>query len=138
MSIELIQENARRGFCYFFFFSSRRRHTRFDCDWSSDVCSSDLGLGTGGSTGVAAGEEGAGVSEPPAARRRRAITNAGGDYVDVSQVDRSQRSQRRRQRLASGASAGNAAGAGGIGVAKRAKDSEAAFARGIGSATARR
>src|SRR2546430_13637388 len=31
---------CRRGF--FFFFSSRRRHTRFDCDWSSDVCSSDL------------------------------------------------------------------------------------------------
>src|SRR5256886_14900829 len=27
-----------------FFFSSRRRHTRFDCDWSSDVCSSDLRL----------------------------------------------------------------------------------------------
>src|SRR2546430_12037932 len=25
-----------------FFLSSRRRHTRFDCDWSSDVCSSDL------------------------------------------------------------------------------------------------
>src|SRR5688572_19463002 len=29
-------------FVFFFFFSSRRRHTRFDCDWSSDVCSSDL------------------------------------------------------------------------------------------------
>src|SRR6266567_5529935 len=29
-------------FSVFFFFSSRRRHTRFDCDWSSDVCSSDL------------------------------------------------------------------------------------------------
>src|SRR5689334_21039127 len=28
---------------YFFFFSSRRRHTRWNCDWSSDVCSSDLG-----------------------------------------------------------------------------------------------
>src|SRR5436190_14878984 len=27
-----------------FFFSSRRRHTRSLCDWSSDVCSSDLGL----------------------------------------------------------------------------------------------
>src|SRR5688572_32474212 len=27
---------------FLFFFSSRRRHTRFDCDWSSDVCSSDL------------------------------------------------------------------------------------------------
>src|SRR2546430_11768866 len=30
---------------YIFFFSSRRRHTRFDCDWSSDVCSSDLTSG---------------------------------------------------------------------------------------------
>src|SRR5207253_6919228 len=28
--------------CYFFFFSSRRRHTRWPRDWSSDVCSSDL------------------------------------------------------------------------------------------------
>src|SRR5205085_7580285 len=27
---------------FFFFFSSRRRHKIFDCDWSSDVCSSDL------------------------------------------------------------------------------------------------
>src|SRR5689334_1329827 len=30
-------------FLFFFFFSSRRRHTRWNCDWSSDVCSSDLG-----------------------------------------------------------------------------------------------
>src|SRR5438477_9229486 len=29
---------------FFFFFSSRRRHTRLTCDWSSDVCSSDLKL----------------------------------------------------------------------------------------------
>src|SRR5438477_172335 len=29
-------------FFFFFFFSSRRRHTRLTCDWSSDVCSSDL------------------------------------------------------------------------------------------------
>src|SRR6266436_4622802 len=29
---------------FFFFFSSRRRHTRCSRDWSSDVCSSDLGL----------------------------------------------------------------------------------------------
>src|SRR5437870_13403581 len=28
--------------CEFFFFSSRRRHTRWPRDWSSDVCSSDL------------------------------------------------------------------------------------------------
>src|SRR5690242_21210864 len=30
---------------FFFFFSSRRRHTRLTCDWSSDVCSSDLRTG---------------------------------------------------------------------------------------------
>src|SRR2546430_621739 len=37
------QEAAERRPCVLlFFFSSRRRHTRFDCDWSSDVCSSDL------------------------------------------------------------------------------------------------
>src|SRR6266480_6224053 len=33
-----------------FFFSSRRRHTRLTCDWSSDVCSSDLP--SGASTGA--------------------------------------------------------------------------------------
>src|SRR2546427_147419 len=37
--------NAIVYISYFFFFSSRRRHTRFDCDWSSDVCSSDLLFG---------------------------------------------------------------------------------------------
>src|SRR6266481_7378553 len=31
-----------RGRSGIFFFSSRRRHTRWNCDWSSDVCSSDL------------------------------------------------------------------------------------------------
>src|SRR2546429_6124034 len=31
----------------FFFFSSRRRHTRCSRDWSSDVCSSDLGFYSG-------------------------------------------------------------------------------------------
>src|SRR2546429_9150836 len=41
----------------FFFFSSRRRHTRCSRDWSSDVCSSDLGHG-GRSR---AGRRGAGV-----------------------------------------------------------------------------
>src|SRR5256885_9732538 len=32
-----------RAFRLVFFFSSRRRHTRLQGDWSSDVCSSDLG-----------------------------------------------------------------------------------------------
>src|SRR5256885_6603945 len=35
--------NTRAVSCLFFF-SSRRRHTRLQGDWSSDVCSSDLGL----------------------------------------------------------------------------------------------
>src|SRR5205807_7260478 len=35
----------------FFFFSSRRRHTRLQGDWSSDVCSSDLHRVPGGSAG---------------------------------------------------------------------------------------
>src|SRR2546430_11960115 len=37
-----LRARGYRPDCFFFFFSSRRRHTRFDCDWSSDVCSSDL------------------------------------------------------------------------------------------------
>src|SRR3712207_3370179 len=37
------------------FFSSRRRHTRYWRDWSSDVCSSDLGHGAGGTPSAAAG-----------------------------------------------------------------------------------
>src|SRR5688572_31655549 len=55
-------------FCsvFFFFFSSRRRHTRFDCDWSSDVCSSDLGVALPG---------------PPRGRRarRRVAERSGGN-----------------------------------------------------------
>src|SRR5690348_18390532 len=48
-----------------FFFSSRRRHTRWTGDWSSDVCSSDLAAdsGAGGSAlvrGVSPGADGAG------------------------------------------------------------------------------
>src|SRR2546430_3613804 len=55
--------------CSFFFFSSRRRHTRFDCDWSSDVCSSDLGVDVA---------QGGGITAPHGQRlgeeeRRRAV-----------------------------------------------------------------
>src|SRR5688500_20410853 len=38
----------------FFFFSSRRRHTRLQGDWSSDVCSSDLRPRPGGPFALAA------------------------------------------------------------------------------------
>src|SRR5688500_20294397 len=41
-----------------FFFSSRRRHTRLQGDWSSDVCSSDLGgLNTGAEAMLDLGDE---------------------------------------------------------------------------------
>src|SRR5256885_6867621 len=43
----------------YFFFSSRRRHTRLQGDWSSDVCSSDLSLRP--------------ASSPPTCRARRRI-----------------------------------------------------------------
>src|SRR5256886_4503203 len=35
-------QEPRGALVHVVFFASRRRHTRFDCDWSSDVCSSDL------------------------------------------------------------------------------------------------
>src|SRR5205085_6516811 len=41
----VLRRPASSGFGFFiskFFFSSRSRHTRIDCDWSSDVCSSEL------------------------------------------------------------------------------------------------
>src|SRR5260370_2894305 len=43
-TMEARETGSRSGMCLVcpFFFSSRRRHTRFKCDWSSDVCSSDL------------------------------------------------------------------------------------------------
>src|SRR5260370_11757493 len=44
-----------------FFFSSRRRHTRFKCDWSSDVCSSDLSGARGGTVSVCQKEYCAGL-----------------------------------------------------------------------------
>src|SRR3989344_1506879 len=36
-----------------FFFSSRRRHTRLTCDWSSDVCSSEITKRSGAKTKIA-------------------------------------------------------------------------------------
>src|SRR5215475_232644 len=53
-----------------FFFSSRRRHTSFSRDWSSDVCSSDLGLAGEGAVGM------------PAARTPRAHADWGSGERD--------------------------------------------------------
>src|SRR5436309_4549019 len=51
--IDIMQVKVRCNACfipdsyYSIFFSSRRRHTRFSRDWSSDVCSSDLWTSSG-------------------------------------------------------------------------------------------
>src|SRR5688572_33264711 len=69
-----------------FFFSSRRRHTRFDCDWSSDVCSSICALADVRSVHVAA--EVAGPESTPR-------FFAGGRDRDAAE-HRPQRSEERR------------------------------------------
>src|SRR5690606_40811157 len=50
-----------------FFFSSRRRHTSFSRDWSSDVCSSDLALRRGGRPGRGAARPAGDPYRAPAA-----------------------------------------------------------------------
>src|SRR5256885_8411070 len=47
-----------------FFFSSRRRHTRLQGDWSSDVCSSDLERGLGGAPAGLCPQAGVGIALP--------------------------------------------------------------------------
>src|SRR5690625_8004556 len=60
-----------------FFFSSRRRHTRWPRDWSSDVCSSDLGGAGRGCPGQR------GATDRPADHRARA---GGGQAAPAERV----------------------------------------------------
>src|SRR5207247_3186683 len=68
----------------FFFFSSRRRHTRSTRDWSSDVCSSDLG------SAIVTGAGGGGQGRAVALRLARE-----GAAVVISDVDESRSEERR-------------------------------------------
>src|SRR5205085_6916409 len=63
-----------------FFFSSRRRHTRFDCDWSSDVCSSDLDILTDRSRlaeNAAPASAGTAILQPRSENRAQCPVQAG-------------------------------------------------------------
>src|SRR5260221_3681351 len=62
-----------------FFFSSRRRHTRSLCDWSSDVCSSDLNRGSFGEGIKGNAVKLAQIPEHPAVEIARAAL---GDGID--------------------------------------------------------
>src|SRR5205085_4478076 len=60
---------------------SRRRHTRFDCDWSSDVCSSDLNAAFNGTIQV----PGAGLFTNKAVFIHRAtVANSAGDFTKIT------------------------------------------------------
>src|SRR6266699_4773068 len=102
---------------FFFFFSSRRRHTRCGRDWSSDVCSSDLGVADGDAGNVGDGVERAGSAvkrnaEIAGARLGRRIflsrgssdcrqqTEKKGEGVDALETDHKLFFQRRSPRTA--------------------------------------
>src|SRR5690242_21865151 len=68
----------------FFFFSSRRRHTRLTCDWSSDVCSSDLQVYV---DGVLSARDGRATLNLPTGRWRLELVRPG---YRTETVDRSE------------------------------------------------
>src|SRR2546430_13084140 len=98
--MELVVEGALLTYvsCVFFFFSSRRRHTRFDCDWSSDVCSSDLAAcpSRGSSAPHSCACRGRGFQRraPPHARGRRQALAPSAPVRDVQ--ERASGSEERR------------------------------------------
>src|SRR5690606_39422370 len=80
-------------FVLFFFFSSRRRHTRFSRDWSSDVCSSDLKLPVIAESFTGTGESSRDIKTTTS---DKLIQDAASRYADKN-VDESQiRSEERR------------------------------------------
>src|SRR6266550_6200751 len=66
-------------FFVFFFFSSRRRHTRCSRDWSSDVCSSDLGVRS---------RVGVDLAAVPGSRDDRTVPHDRGPDRDVAMLPR--------------------------------------------------
>src|SRR6266566_194948 len=73
----------------FFFFSSRRRHTRLQGDWSSDVCSSDLAE-VGAAVGAARAAFGGWAGTPPAERAavlRAIAAGVRGRIEELAQVE---------------------------------------------------
>src|SRR2546428_6407703 len=80
----------------YFFFSSRRRHTRSDRDWSSDVCSSDLPQPDGGQEPQGYVE---GVQQPALRSEERRVgksVDLGGRRIIKKKKKKSRQSSSRR------------------------------------------
>src|SRR3712207_9054651 len=78
-----------------FFFSSRRRHTRYWRDWSSDVCSSDLVLAPNGRPFTSASIGAAVATRAIMADLRAGMDGAGGGPPPFAKADRSRSEERR-------------------------------------------
>src|SRR5437762_9857228 len=82
----------------FFFFSSRRRHTRYIGDWSSDVCSSDLrtmGMARDRNSRRARACQKSASRDQNAQRRERTSATAEGEAVAGDAVTRIRSEERR-------------------------------------------
>src|SRR2546429_9614955 len=71
----------------FIFFSSRRRHTRCSRDWSSDVCSSDLGGGAGMGCEATLHSREAASYFRPMGFWRRLFGGSGADEINPQRLD---------------------------------------------------
>src|SRR5207253_7017267 len=73
------------------FFSSRRRHTRWPRDWSSDVCSSDLRCYMDGEVSITVRDEGKGFDsntvEDPTSHENLLFTHGRGIYLMKTLMD---------------------------------------------------
>src|SRR5439155_18689829 len=100
---QLIRLHSRRNI-FIFFFSSRRRHTRWPRDWSSDVCSSDLAkdwepFAISLLAKLLGGSDAARLHQV-LVRERRVATSVGADYEMVRSEERRVGKEWRCRRLA--------------------------------------
>src|SRR5689334_24671385 len=79
-----------------FFFSSIRRHTRWNCDWSSDVCSSDLSITRCGSGQNAKNQQTRFEPSEPLKKASRSHGNIDNSHERLLDAGLSQMSQLRR------------------------------------------
>src|SRR3712207_7653687 len=80
-------EGPKASSLEYFFFSSRRRHTRYWRDWSSDVCSSDLGTPL---------DDSAWIARPPGYAESSRSAERSARWASGNDLDQGGRSEERR------------------------------------------